>query len=316
MSTHSRFASAFLAASLAAVYLAWGFPASAQLPSTGAESSNLMACFYECKPGPEVDGQPTFSEITTLMIVNNGRETESADVFFFDGRENAVAGTKVELSPSDLDELQVCATIQSITGAQPPQAGLIQIVHRTAFEQQRPSGIFSWVKNVGGEFSSRNPEPFDGRVVSIGKTECKYVPVPEVNDPGNVLEMTSNARAGDAILVEDTDDRPENELPDLLPIPDANGFFCQRRDGNLIVTVRNDGVGPAGPSTTTVDVPGFGAQSQPTPMLAPGMDTMLSFPIPSGCFNPDCDFRINVDSGSVVPESNEGNNVVSDLCLG
>src|SRR5688500_16355636 len=42
--------------------------------------------------------------------------------------------------------------------------------------------------------------------------------------------------------------------PDLLPVPDPQtGSFCRRRDGKLIVTIRNQGTGPAGASTTRVD---------------------------------------------------------------
>lgn len=105
-------------------------------------------------------------------------------------------------------------------------------------------------------------------------------------------------------------------LPDLIPVPDENGFFCRRRDGNLIVTVRNQGTFGAGPSVTTVDFGAFGAVSMPTPALAAGASVDLAFPIPLGCFDPDCDFRITVDANNNVVESNEGNNTASGTCLG
>ena len=44
--------------------------------------------------------------------------------------------------------------------------------------------------------------------------------------------------------------RLEVGLPDLVPVPDAQGSFCKRADGNLIVTVANQGSAAAGPSTT------------------------------------------------------------------
>jgi hypothetical protein len=106
------------------------------------------------------------------------------------------------------------------------------------------------------------------------------------------------------------------QQPDLIPVPDESGSFCRRRDGQLVVTVRNQGAGPAGASTTTVDFGAHGTVSQPTPPLAAGAPIDLLFPIPVGCFDPDCDFRITVDATSVVAETNEGNNTASGTCLG
>ena len=103
--------------------------------------------------------------------------------------------------------------------------------------------------------------------------------------------------------------------PDLIPAPDANGNFCRLRDGKLIVTVRNQGAGAAGASTTRVDF-GSGPQSQPTPALPAGGAVDLLFEIPAGCFQPDCHFRIRVDSTDAVAESNEGNNAASGTCIG
>lgn len=105
-------------------------------------------------------------------------------------------------------------------------------------------------------------------------------------------------------------------LPDLIPVPDESGSFCRRRDNSLIVTVHNQGAFGAGPSQTTVDFGGFGAVVMPTPALAAGASVDLAFPIPIGCFSPDCHFRITVDSSSVVVESNEANNTASGTCLG
>jgi len=104
--------------------------------------------------------------------------------------------------------------------------------------------------------------------------------------------------------------------PDLVPAPDAQGNFCRRRDLKLTVTVKNQGSAGASASTTTVDFGALGSASQPTPPLAPGASVDLAFDIPAGCFRPDCGFKITVDSGSVVDESNEANNSASGLCLG
>jgi len=105
--------------------------------------------------------------------------------------------------------------------------------------------------------------------------------------------------------------------PDLVPVPDPTGSFCRRdNEGNLIVTVKNQGTAGAGPSVTEVDFLGFGKVSIPTLPLLPGASVDLLFPIPFGCFNPDCEFRITVDVKNQVIESNEANNTASGTCRG
>jgi hypothetical protein len=105
-------------------------------------------------------------------------------------------------------------------------------------------------------------------------------------------------------------------LPDLIPVPDANGSFCRREGNTLTVTVRNQGTAAAGPSTTRVDFGAHGISDQPTPPLGPGASVDLKFQIPPGCFDPDCEFRIAVDVSNVMAESDEGNNLASGACLG
>jgi hypothetical protein len=109
--------------------------------------------------------------------------------------------------------------------------------------------------------------------------------------------------------------RGQAGLPDLIPLPDPETEFCKRdARGNLIVTVKNQGSADAGASITTVDfVPG-GPIAQPTPPIAAGGSVDLFFSIPPACFDPDCDFRIVVDSASQVPESDETNNFASGTC--
>lgn len=106
------------------------------------------------------------------------------------------------------------------------------------------------------------------------------------------------------------------ELADLIPVPDPSGSFCRAREGKLLVTVKNQGSGPAGPSTTQVDFGQFGIVSVATPALGPNMSTDLLVDIPSGCFDPDCDFRITVDALNQVEEANEANNTASGTCIG
>jgi hypothetical protein len=112
-------------------------------------------------------------------------------------------------------------------------------------------------------------------------------------------------------------DRPA-EPPDLIPVPDEMGSFCRRDETglNLIVTVRNQGGSDAGASTTEVDFFQYGKISLPTGSLGVGTSTDLLFPIPLGCFDPNCEFRITVDVLNAVAESNEGNNSASGICIG
>lgn len=110
--------------------------------------------------------------------------------------------------------------------------------------------------------------------------------------------------------------RIEAALPDLLPVPDQQGNFCRRQDEALIVTVRNQGSAGAGPTITRVDFGTHGTFDKPTPPLLPGASVDLLFPIPIGCFDPDCEFRITVDATAVLIESDEGNNTASGVCPG
>jgi subtilase family serine protease len=82
------------------------------------------------------------------------------------------------------------------------------------------------------------------------------------------------------------------------------------------VTACNQGTAPAGPSVTEVDLGSYGAVTVPTPPLAVGGCVDLTVPIPPGCFDPDCDFRIRVDANDDVEEEDETNNFASDTCIG
>lgn len=111
--------------------------------------------------------------------------------------------------------------------------------------------------------------------------------------------------------------RRQAGLPDLIPLPDPETRFCKRDErGNLIVTVKNQGSADAGASTTTVHFLPGGPLSLATPPIAAGGSVDLFFPIPPACFDPDCSFRIIVDSASQVPESDETNNYASGTCRG
>ncbi len=144
-------------------------------PPSGGEIGSFLKCFYECKPGPNVQGVATFQEITTLMLTNQSPDPRVADVFYFDGQEQCVAHSRIELSSVDLDELNVCHSL-GLAGVVPPLAGLVEIIVTDAIVGGPGDGVYAWGKNVLGKFRVDNPEPFAGRVTGIGKYECRVVP--------------------------------------------------------------------------------------------------------------------------------------------
>ncbi len=108
----------------------------------------------------------------------------------------------------------------------------------------------------------------------------------------------------------------EQKLADLIPVPDQGGFFCKKRDGGLVVTVKNQGTASSVPSMAEVVFQGHGKLSEPTPALNPGQTTDIFFKIPFGCHDPDCDFKITVDVLNDVSEKDETNNTGIGMCLG
>jgi len=203
-------------------------------PPSGGEIGSFLKCFYECKRGPNVQGVATYQEITTLMLTNQSPDPRIADLFYFDGQEQCVGHSRIDLSSVDLDELSVCHSL-GLAGVVPPSAGLVEIIVTDAVVGTPGDGVYAWGKNVLGKFRVDNPEPFAGRVTGIGKYECRVVPF--------------EVRAGDAvaakcvppllevtpILVEETEDAPGMNTceDDLFPACDPAavcplpGTICQ-----------------------------------------------------------------------------------------
>lgn len=113
---------------------------------------------------------------------------------------------------------------------------------------------------------------------------------------------------------------------DLVPAIPPNGdtLFCQRGSGGatLLVYVKNKGLKDAFGSEVEVTfyVGGSGVKVRAqgdTGHLDPG-ETSVGLPvkIPTGCFNPDCDFDIMVDIDDDVREFNEDNNKATGRCIG
>jgi len=116
-----------------------------------------------------------------------------------------------------------------------------------------------------------------------------------------------------------------NDLPDLIPVASAlTGSFCMRdaAAANLLVTVENQGAANAAPTQVTVEfqtATGPVIHTASVPALAAGVSTSVAVPFPVGpnwCYEPDCQFRITVDSAGTELESDETNNVASDYCPG
>lgn len=104
-----------------------------------------------------------------------------------------------------------------------------------------------------------------------------------------------------------------HDRPDLVPVRTAP-HYCDTDDGELFVTVRNQGDVAAGPSTTRVQFEGSSPVDLATPALDPGEQVRLDgveLPDGEGRFP----FTIEVDRGRVVPEVNELNNVARGACL-
>jgi len=174
-------------------------------PPSGGEMSAFVKCFYECKEGPYVQGVATFQEITTLMIANQSPNERFADVYYFDGREQCVAHSGIELSSVDLDELNVCHTLL-FAGVVPPAAGLIEIIVSDPLTGMPGDGVYAWGKDVLGKFRYDNAEPFQGRVTGIGKYECRLVPYEVQAQLAVAARCAPPVTEAPPILVEETDD--------------------------------------------------------------------------------------------------------------
>ena len=118
------------------------------------------------------------------------------------------------------------------------------------------------------------------------------------------------------LLFGDPSLRIGGRLPDLRPVAPAATGFCTVRDGKLWVRVANAGPGSAGPSTTQVDFGRYGQVSLATSPLANGDHQDFLVEIPDGCFDSDCDFDIEVDTGGSVSEADETNNRATGKCIG
>ncbi len=105
--------------------------------------------------------------------------------------------------------------------------------------------------------------------------------------------------------------------PDLWPDPGPGQTgFCKREHGKLVVTVKS--VGPAqaplSPFYVKVEFTPGGTFETQVERLVPGSTADVQFTIPPSCFNPECKFKITVDSRNNIRESDKRNNVADGRC--
>jgi len=119
---------------------------------------------------------------------------------------------------------------------------------------------------------------------------------------------------------------------DLVGVPYKNGSFCRKKEGKLIVLVKNQGDADAD-STTHTKVswgPGgvYGWKEAKTKKLKKGEEEFLEFECPKNCFSPDCEFYITVDWRKELNNEKKGvvgvdqdaydntwNNIKKGICL-
>ena len=176
-------------------------------PENSGEVSPVFSCFYECKPNRFLPLQ-VWREVTTLMLVNQSNFPIQANLLIIDGNENSLRWTNTLFSPQDLDEINVCETL-NLAGVPPPQAGVVEVVLTSGFLPPPPlngppvGGAYGWIKNVVGSFVRGNPEPFAGFVSAVGKAECRLVG-PNVETPQDLLNKISQVNRIAPSIIEGT----------------------------------------------------------------------------------------------------------------
>lgn len=112
------------------------------------------------------------------------------------------------------------------------------------------------------------------------------------------------------------------ENPDLIALPDGSfggpDAYCDMTAApQLRIVIQNQGQGSAPSSITRVRFSPGGTVNIPTAPLQSAQRRVLApVPIPSACFDPDCDFSIMVDAGAQIDETiGEENNVTEGRCI-
>src|SRR5215475_4528691 len=113
-----------------------------------------------------------------------------------------------------------------------------------------------------------------------------------------------------------------SESPDLIAVPEGSfggpDAYCDLTGvPQLRIVVQNQGQGDAAASITRVTFSPGGTLDIPVSPVRAGKRAILApVPIPAACFDPDCDFKIMVDSRSEVDEgAGEENDAVDGRCM-
>lgn len=168
-------------------------------PDSG-EASSVFSCFYECKRGPFLLRE-FWMELTTLILANQRSKGDlTAEILFLNANQRPIARTSTVLTPEDLDEINVCETLDK-GGITVPPAGLIEVVVRNAAGQP-DIGAYGWIKNLTGRFKISEAEPDFTKVTGIAKTECRLVG-PNVVSSGDITAKVAPTIR--PVLIERTD---------------------------------------------------------------------------------------------------------------
>ncbi len=244
-------------------------------------------------------------------------QTEFTSEIYSNNGTTLYAGNRtVNLSENGFDvtiELQPLSGILCIT---PPSLLLNQEMPDTLILENKGSQSIDWSIGTVSPFPPEFTVMFSktSGEIRAGQQDLLIIdPDEDANSnfiPGVFnLPIESDVGTADAVV-------ELRLVADLLPVPDASGLICVRRDDSLVVTIRNRGLAASQPSVTEVDFFSFGVVALPTPALAPDEFVELLVRIPPNCYDSDCEFLITVDVMNDISEANEGNNVVIGICLG
>jgi hypothetical protein len=198
-------------------------------PPSAGELGAILACFFECKAGEE----GAWQEITTLLLANlepRRQTVANLTLVVRDGVTGPAIGVIEDtLGALDLDEIHICRSLEA-AGLSAPSAGRIDVLQRNVVTvpNARPLRVYGWMKNVVGKQHHGVNEPFStqNRVSSIGKTECRIVPIVEHDEIEDRLEAVSSLPRVSPILVEDTRDPTilaPSPRPGAQPVSDRSG---------------------------------------------------------------------------------------------
>jgi hypothetical protein len=235
--------------------------------------------------GVNIPGQATFITFDSTMIP----ETRGK------GRLRVIASDGFNTSYADVSNLTTTAS--SVPNPDYPRL--------TAATMTNGQVTLSWPALAPGfKLQSAPSLPYSGSNISYPSWSSVTNAVPSIVAGRYVVTLPAASvqqyyRLGRSSLI-----------PDLVPVPDpVFGFSVKDGQGNLLITVKNQGTGDAGPSITRVhfgNVSGY--VDVATPAIPAGQYTILAVPIPGTCYQPDCGFYFDLDADNQVDEWDDTNN--------